>query len=61
MPRLPRLVAQKVVDHFGDLGAILTATEEELEAVDGVGEARAIEIREGLRRLQEVDLVDRYP
>jgi diadenylate cyclase len=61
VPRLPRLVAQKVVDHFGDLGAILAASEEELEAVDGVGDARAIEIREGLRRLDEVDVVDRYP
>ncbi len=61
VPRLPRLVAQKLVDHFGDLGAILTAADSDLEAVDGVGEARAIEIREGLRRLQEVDLVDRYP
>jgi diadenylate cyclase len=61
VPRLPRLVAQKVVDHFGDLGAILTATDSDLESVDGVGEARAIEIREGLRRLGEVDFVDRYP
>jgi diadenylate cyclase len=61
VPRLPRLVAQKVVDEFGDLGAILAASEEELEAVEGVGEARAIEIREGLRRLAEVDLIDRYP
>jgi diadenylate cyclase len=61
IPRLPRLVAQKVVHHFGDLDAILAASEAELEAVDGVGEAHAKEIREGLRRLQEVDLVDRYP
>jgi diadenylate cyclase len=59
IPRLPRLVAQKVVHHFGDLDAILAASEAELEAVDGVGEAHAKEIREGLRRLQEVDLVDR--
>ena len=29
------------------------------ETVEGVGEARAKEIREGLRRLQEVDYVDR--
>jgi diadenylate cyclase len=61
VPRLPRLVAQKVVDHFGDLDAILTATDSDLEAVEGVGEARAIEIREGLRRLQEVEVIDRYP
>ena len=32
----------------------------ELAAVEGVGEARAKEIREGVRRLQEVDMVDRY-
>jgi diadenylate cyclase len=60
VPRLPRLVAQKVVDHFGDLGAILTASDSDLEAVEGVGEARAIEIREGLRRIGETDLVDRF-
>ena len=60
MPRLPRLVAQKVVHHFGDLDALLAASDADLESVDGVGEARAQEIREGLRRLQEVDVVDRY-
>jgi diadenylate cyclase len=59
VPRLPRLVAQKVVNHFGDLESILAASDADLEAVDGVGEARAQEIREGLRRLQEVDIVDR--
>jgi diadenylate cyclase len=60
VPRLPRLVAQKVVNHFGDLDTLLTASDGDLEAVEGVGEARAKEIREGLRRLQEVDMVDRY-
>jgi diadenylate cyclase len=60
VPRLPRLVAQKVVNHFGDLESLLAASDEDLEAVEGVGEARAKEIREGIRRLQEVDLVDRY-
>jgi diadenylate cyclase len=60
IPRLPRLVAQKVVHRFGDLDAIVNATEEEIAAVDGVGSARAREIREGLRSLQEIDIVDRY-
>ena len=54
-------MVQKIVHRFGDLEAILNASEEELESVEGVGDARAREIREGLRRLQEVDLVDRYP
>ena len=60
MPRLPRLVAQKVVNHFGDLEALLAASDADLEAVEGVGDTRAKEIREGIRRLQEVDIVDRY-
>jgi diadenylate cyclase len=60
VPRLPRLVAQKVVHRFGDLEALMAASDAELEAVEGVGEARVKEIREGMRRLQEVDIVDRY-
>ncbi len=36
-----------------------TPRTQDLAAVDGVGEARATEIREGLRRAEEVDAVDR--
>jgi diadenylate cyclase len=60
IPRLPRLVVQKIIMQFGGLEELLAASDAELEAVDGVGETRAKDIREGLRRLQEVDLVDRY-
>src|SRR5262245_27032673 len=60
VPRLPRLVAQKVVNRFGDLETMMAASDVELAAVEGVGEGRAKEIREGLRSLQEVDIVDRY-
>ena len=60
IPRLPRLVVQKIIHQFGELDAIINASQEELESVDGVGAARAREIREGLRRLQEHNLVDRY-
>jgi diadenylate cyclase len=60
IPRLPRLVAQKIILQFGGLEEILAAPNDELEAIDGVGEIRAKDIREGIRRLQEVDLVDRY-
>ena len=42
------------------LDAIIRASHRDLEAVDGVGSVRAREIREGLRRLQEHNLVDRY-
>jgi diadenylate cyclase len=59
VPRLPRLVAQKIVNRFGDLETLIAASDAELEAVDGVGEARVKEIREGMRRLEQVDIVDR--
>src|ERR1700759_2275009 len=60
IPRLPKLVVQRVVDEFGGLEELLAATDGELETVDGVGEIRAKDIREGLRRQQEINLVDRY-
>jgi diadenylate cyclase len=60
IPRLPKLLIQRIVAEFGGLEEILAATDGELEAVEGVGDVRAKEIREGLRRLQEINLVDRY-
>ena len=60
VPRLPRLVVAQIVKEFGGLEELLAANDAELEAVEGVGEIRAKDIREGLRRLQEINLVDRY-
>jgi diadenylate cyclase len=60
IPRLPDSVVRHVVRDFATLDAVVRASHRELEAVDGVGSIRAREIREGLRRLQEHNLVDRY-
>src|SRR5215208_7492621 len=60
VPRLPDSVIRHVVDEFSSLESIVRASQRDLEAVDGVGAVRAREIREGLRRLQEHNLVDRY-
>ena len=60
VPRLPDHVIDHVVGHFNGLEAFVRASIEDLEEVDGVGSVRAREIREGLRRLQEQNLVDRY-
>jgi diadenylate cyclase len=60
IPRLPESVVENVVRDFDRFDEMLAATAGELEAVEGVGEVRAKEIREGLRRLQEINLVDRY-
>jgi diadenylate cyclase len=60
IPRLPDSVIRHVVRDFETLDAVVRASHRDLEAVDGVGSVRAREIREGLRRLQEHNLVDRY-
>ena len=60
IPRLPDAVIRRVVDDLGTLDAVVRASQRDLEAVEGVGAVRAREIREGLRRLQEHNLVDRY-
>ena len=60
IPRLPKMVVQSIVAEFNGLEEILGATDPELESVEGVGDMRAKDIREGLRRLQEINLVDRY-
>jgi diadenylate cyclase len=60
IPRLPENVIQRLVGELDGLEAIVRASQRDLEAVDGVGAVRAREIREGLRRLQEHNLVDRY-
>jgi len=60
IPRLPKLVVQGIVREFGGLDEILAAGDGDLESVEGVGDVRAKDIREGLRRLQEINLVDRY-
>ena len=60
IPRLPEGVVKKVVASLGDLDSIVRASQRDLESINGVGAVRAREIREGLRRLQEHNLVERY-
>jgi diadenylate cyclase len=60
IPRIPDGVVKRVVANLEGLEGIVRASQRELEAVEGVGTVRAREIREGLRRLQEHNLVDRY-
>jgi diadenylate cyclase len=60
IPRLPETIVKRVVADMGDLESIVRASQRDLEAISGVGSVRARDIREGLRRLQEHNLVDRY-
>jgi diadenylate cyclase len=60
VPRLPNLVLSRIVDHFGGLQKVLAATVDELQTVEGVGDARARSIREALSRLADASIIDRY-
>jgi diadenylate cyclase len=60
VPRLPRVVVDRLVEHFGSLQKLLAAGVEELMAVDGIGESRARNVREGLSRLAESSILERY-
>src|SRR5258705_8556565 len=60
VPRLPSAVVERLVEHFGSLQRLLGATVEDLQAVEGVGDARARGVREGLSRLAEASILERY-
>ncbi len=60
VPRLPGTVFERLVDHFGTLQRLLAASGDELQTVEGVGEGRARLIREGLTRLAESSILERY-
>jgi diadenylate cyclase len=60
VPRLPGAVVDRLVDHFGTLQKLLAASIDDLQAVDGVGDSRARSVREGLSRLAESSILERY-
>jgi len=60
IPRLPRGVIANLVARFGHLEDIMNASTEELAQVEGVGSARAGDIKEGFLRLRELNLLERY-
>ena len=55
VPRLPRRVAERLILEFGSLQGLLAASEEELDEVEGVGQARARAIHRGLERQRSLE------
>lgn len=60
IPRLPDGVIAKLVQRFHNLQRVMDASLDDLDEVEGIGEARARSIQEGLRRLAETSLLERY-
>jgi diadenylate cyclase len=60
IPRLTDAVIQKLVARFLSLQRLMDASVSELNQVEGIGEARARSIKEGLARLAESSILERY-
>ncbi len=60
VPRLPGTVIDGLVAHFGSLQRVLAAGIDDLQVVDGVGAQRARAVREGLSRLAESSILERF-
>ncbi|GAA0579918.1 DNA integrity scanning diadenylate cyclase DisA [Kribbella sandramycini] len=60
VPRLPGAVIDRLIEHFGHLQKLLAASIDDLQTVEGVGENRARTVREGLSRLAESSILERY-
>jgi diadenylate cyclase len=60
IPRLPGAIVDRLVEHFDGLQKLLAAGIDDLMTVDGVGDQRARAVREGLSRLAESSILERY-
>jgi diadenylate cyclase len=59
IPRIPYNVIENLANHFNELKCIMEASNEQLENVEGIGEARAKALKNGLIRLREQFMLDR--
>lgn len=59
IPKVPPIVVENLVKNFKEFKNILSASIEELDAVEGIGESRARTIKESLRKMQEKILLRR--
>jgi len=60
VPRLPESVVESIVERFSTLQKIMRASIDDLDEVKDVGGTRARAIKEGLSRLAETSILDRY-
>jgi diadenylate cyclase len=60
VPRLSEVITDRLVAHFAGLQRLLAAGIDDLQQVEGVGEARARSVREGLSRIAESSILERF-
>ncbi len=60
LPRFSDAVIERIVDRFANLQQIMRASLGELEQVEGVGQTRAHAVKNGMARLAEASIFERY-
>jgi len=60
LPRLSDKLVERMIERFTGLQKILQAGPEELVQIEGIGSAQARSIKEGISRLAESSILDRY-
>jgi diadenylate cyclase len=60
LPRFSEALIDRIVDRFTGLPQIMRASLDDLEEVEGVGEAKARSVKDGLARLAEASILERY-
>jgi diadenylate cyclase len=60
IPRLPTVIIENIITSFKTLSKVLTASVEQLDDVEGIGEVRAKKIKEGFNLIKERLYTERY-
>lgn len=60
IPKLPMNIIDNMVNALGNFQDIIRASIEELDDVEGIGEVRAKNIKQGIKRMQEQALYDSH-
>jgi diadenylate cyclase len=60
IPRLSHGVTERIIGKFHGLQSIMNASIDDLDSVGGVGPIRAKSIKDGLQRLKEYNILERY-
>jgi diadenylate cyclase len=60
LPQLSTVLVERLVDRFGSLPEVMSASAAELESIEGIGAATARAVRDGLARMVEASIFERY-
>jgi diadenylate cyclase len=60
LPKISDVLVERIVERFAALSGIMQASLGELEKVEGVGAARARSVKDGLARMVEASILERY-